>query len=98
VFIVIYCFYASNYHAAANFLIGGHESFKNGRVFGKCGRECLSRPGNTAEITNGFSACACLAKNSDEGCQPALYKAGFQKTGLFEKNLASENFRPCDRP
>ena len=33
-----------------------------------------------------------------QGCQPALYKAGFQKTGLFEKILASENCRPCDRP
>jgi len=32
------------------------------------------------------------------GCPPALYKAGFQKTGLFEKKLASENCRPCDRP
>ena len=41
---------------------------------------------------------AGLQFSHSQGCQPALYKAGFQKTGLFEKKLASENCRPCDRP
>jgi hypothetical protein len=47
---VFYCCCAFKYHAAANFFIGGCESFENGRgflVFGVCGRECLSGPGST---------------------------------------------------
>ncbi len=33
VFFVFYCCCALKYHAAANFLIGGRESLKNGRGF-----------------------------------------------------------------
>jgi hypothetical protein len=33
VFLVFYCCCALKYHAAANFLIGGRESFENGRGF-----------------------------------------------------------------
>jgi hypothetical protein len=40
------------YHAAANFSTGCRESFENENgmavVFGKCGCECLSGPGNSA--------------------------------------------------
>jgi hypothetical protein len=32
-FFVFYCCCALNFHAAANFLIGGRESFENGRGF-----------------------------------------------------------------
>jgi hypothetical protein len=45
--IVVICF-ALKYHAAENFLIGGRESFEMAVVLGKCGRECLSGPSNTA--------------------------------------------------
>ncbi len=51
VFLVFYCFCALKYHAAANFFIGGTKvavkASKVAVVFGECGRECLSGPGNT---------------------------------------------------
>ena len=50
IFFVFYCCCALKYHAAANFLIGGRESLKMVVVFGECGRECLSGPGNTVII------------------------------------------------
>jgi hypothetical protein len=50
-FLFFYCFCALKYHAAANFLIGGPKvavkASKMAVVLGECGRECLSRPGNT---------------------------------------------------
>jgi hypothetical protein len=48
---VFFCFCALKYHAAANFLIGAPKvavkASKMPVVFGECGRECLSGPGNS---------------------------------------------------
>jgi hypothetical protein len=57
VFFVFYCGCAFKYHAGANCLMGCRESFENGRGYGKCGRECLSVPGNIAL----FMQSRCIA-------------------------------------
>jgi hypothetical protein len=42
--------FALKYHASANFFIGGREISEMAVVFGECGRECLSGPGNPDDI------------------------------------------------
>jgi hypothetical protein len=47
-FIIVVICCSLKYHAAENLLIGGRESFEMAVGLGKCGRECLSGPCNTA--------------------------------------------------
>ncbi len=70
-FFVFYCYCALNYHAAANFWIGGRERFENGMlvVFGECGRECFSGPSNTGNCVRHIRG-AIICKQNLPGTLP----------------------------
>jgi len=64
--------------------------------FRRTGPEVMAGHGNCSVRWGGVPCRAGSHSSPHITCH--MYKAGFQKTGLFEKNLASENCRPYDRP
>ncbi len=68
-YFIVVIFWALKYHAAKNFLIGGRESFEMAVVLGKCGRECLSGPCNTAfshaEKADIMSTTGCFLRSTN---------------------------------
>ena len=64
------------YHAAANFLYVAVKASKMALVFGECGRECLSRPGNTAThytVHRHYPSCHCTPINTVLYTDTVLY-------------------------